>query len=220
VVCGWAIVPSSSPAATDVGAIALFLATLQSQRPAKLGQTRLPEMPPMKTLTDHLTQYAAYHRDPRNLLTHFIGIPLIVLAVAILLSRPGIVWAGLWLSPAALVSLAAAVFYLRLDLRYGLLMSAVLLLCVWLGAVLAGATMALWLGVGVGLFALGWIIQFIGHYFEGRKPAFVDDLTGLIIGPLFVAAELGFMLGLREPLRLAIEARVGPVRLRDSAAHG
>ena len=62
--------------------------------------------------------------------------------------------------------------------------------------------------------------QFIGHYFEGRKPAFVDDLTGLIIGPLFVAAELGFMLGLREPLRLAIEARVGPVRLRDSAAHG
>jgi len=96
----------------------------------------------------------------------------------------------------------------------------VLLLCVWLGAVLAGATMALWLGVGAGLFVFGWIIQFIGHYFEGRKPAFVDDLTGLIIGPLFVAAELGFMLGLREPLRLAIEARVGPVRLRDSAAHG
>ncbi|MGY4826515.1 Mpo1 family 2-hydroxy fatty acid dioxygenase [Stutzerimonas chloritidismutans] len=174
----------------------------------------------MKTLTDQLAQYAAYHRDPRNLLTHFIGIPLIVLAVAILLSRPGIEWAGLWLSPAALASLAAAVFYLRLDLRYGLLMSGVLLLCVWLGAVLTGATMALWLGVGVGLFVLGWIIQFIGHYFEGRKPAFIDDLSGLIIGPLFVAAELGFMLGLREPLRLAIEARVGPVRLRDSAAHG
>jgi len=74
--------------------------------------------------------------------------------------------------------------------------------------------------VGVGLFVLGWTIQFVGHYFEGRKPAFVDDLSGLIIGPLFVAAELGFMLGLREPLRLAIEARVGPVRLRESAAHG
>lgn len=174
----------------------------------------------MKTLTDHLAQYAAYHRDPRNLLTHFIGIPLIVLAVAVLLSRPGIDVAGLWLSPAALVSLAAALFYLRLDLRYGLLMSVVLLLCVWLGARVASATTALWLGVGLGFFVLGWIIQFVGHYFEGRKPAFVDDLTGLIIGPLFVAAELGFMLGLREPLRLAIEARVGPVRLRESAAHG
>ena len=174
----------------------------------------------MKTLTDHLAQYAAYHRDPRNLLTHFIGIPLIVLAVAVLLSRPGIDVAGLWLSPAALVSLAAALFYLRLDLRYGLLMGVVLLLCVWLGARVASATTALWLGVGLGFFVLGWIIQFVGHYFEGRKPAFVDDLTGLIIGPLFVAAELGFTLGLREPLRLAIEARVGPVRLRESAAHG
>ncbi|MCW8156286.1 DUF962 domain-containing protein [Stutzerimonas stutzeri] len=174
----------------------------------------------MKTLTDHLAQYAAYHRDPRNLLTHFVGIPLIVLAVAVLLSRPGMDVAGIWLSPAALVSLAAALFYLRLDLRYGLLMSVVLLLCIWLGARLASATTAVWLGVGLGLFVLGWVIQFVGHYFEGRKPAFVDDLTGLIIGPLFVAAELGFMLGLREPLRLAIEARVGPVRLRESAAHG
>lgn len=172
----------------------------------------------MKSLTDHLAQYAAYHRDPRNLLSHFIGIPLIVLAVAVLLSRPAIEWGGLWLSPAALVSLAAAVFYLRLDWRYGLLMSAVLLVCLWLGARLAGAGTPLWLSAGVGMFVLGWIIQFVGHYFEGRKPAFVDDLTGLIIGPLFVAAELGFMLGLREPLCLAIEARVGPVRLRESTA--
>ena len=30
----------------------------------------------MKTLTDHLAQYAAYHRDRRNIATHFIGIPL------------------------------------------------------------------------------------------------------------------------------------------------
>ena len=43
----------------------------------------------MKTLTDHLAQYAAYHRDRRNIATHFIGIPLIVVAVAVLLSRPG-----------------------------------------------------------------------------------------------------------------------------------
>jgi uncharacterized membrane protein YGL010W len=169
----------------------------------------------MKTLTDHLAQYAAYHRDPRNLLSHFIGIPMIVLAVAVLLSRPGIELSGIWVSPAALVALAAASFYLRLDLRYALLMSLVLLFCVWAGALLARQSMAVWLTMGIGLFVAGWIIQFVGHYFEGRKPAFVDDLTGLIIGPLFVAAELGFLLGLREPLRQAIEARVGPVQLRE-----
>ena len=36
----------------------------------------------MKTLTDQLANYAAYHRDPRNIASHFIGIPLIVVAVA------------------------------------------------------------------------------------------------------------------------------------------
>ena len=169
----------------------------------------------MKTLTDHLAQYAAYHRDSRNLLSHFIGIPMIVLAVAVLLSRPGVEVVGLWFSPVVLVALAATLFYLRLDLRFGVLMGAVLLLCVWVGALLAQQATAVWLSAGVGLFVVGWIIQFVGHYYEGRKPAFVDDLTGLIIGPLLVAAELGFILGWREPLRQAIEARVGPVRLHN-----
>ena len=33
----------------------------------------------MKTLIDHLSNYAAYHRDTRNVVTHFIGIPMICL---------------------------------------------------------------------------------------------------------------------------------------------
>lgn len=169
----------------------------------------------MKTLTDHLAQYAAYHRDPRNLLSHFIGIPMIVLSVAVLLSRPGMDVMGLWLSPVTVVASLAALFYLRLDVRFGVLMGAVLLISLWIGAALARQPTSIWLGAGLGLFVVGWIIQFVGHYFEGRKPAFVDDLTGLIIGPLFVAAELGFMLGCREPLRDAIEARVGPVQVRQ-----
>ena len=42
----------------------------------------------MRTLIDQLTQYAAYHRDRRNIATHFVGIPMIVVAIATLLSRP------------------------------------------------------------------------------------------------------------------------------------
>ena len=42
----------------------------------------------MKTLIDHLSQYADYHRDPRNIHTHFVGVPMIMFAVVILLSRP------------------------------------------------------------------------------------------------------------------------------------
>lgn len=169
----------------------------------------------MKNLVDHLSQYAAYHRDRRNIATHFVGIPLIVLAVAILLSRPSFIGLGLVLSPAVLVAVVATVFYLRLDLRLGLLMGVLLALCVWCGAFCAEQSTLLWLGSGMGLFVLGWIIQFVGHYYEGRKPAFVDDLMGLAIGPLFVAAEAAFLLGLRKPLQAAIEERAGPTCIRE-----
>ena len=172
----------------------------------------------MKTLVDHLGQYAEYHRDRRNILSHFIGIPMIVVAVAVLLSRPGWDIAGLWLSPALLTALAAGIFYLRLDLRFGLLMAALLGLCLWAGAALAQQSTLVWLSGGLGLFVAGWIIQFVGHYYEGRKPAFVDDLMGLVVGPLFVVAELGFLLGLRPEVQEAVEHRAGPTCIRQPKA--
>ena len=172
----------------------------------------------MKNLVDHLSQYAAYHRDPRNIASHFIGIPMIVLAVAILLSRPGWAVAGLTLSPALLVTLASAWFYLRLEIGLGLLMTGLLALSLWAGQTLAAQSTLVWLGSGIGLFVVGWAIQFVGHYYEGRKPAFVDDVSGLIVGPLFVVAELAFLLGLRQALKQEIERRAGPVRT-PSAGH-
>lgn len=166
----------------------------------------------MKTLTDHLAQYAAYHRDRRNIATHFVGVPMIQLAVTVLLSRPAVDLGGLALSPAVAVALAVAVFYARLDARFGVVMAALLAACLSIGAALAAGPTGTWLGAGVGLFVVGWIIQFVGHFWEGRKPAFVDDVVGLLVGPLFVVAEAGFLLGLRREVQQAIEARSGPVR--------
>jgi uncharacterized membrane protein YGL010W len=167
----------------------------------------------MRSLSDQLSQYAAYHRDRRNILTHFVGIPLIVLAVAILLARPVLAdWGGVALSPATLVTLLTVLYYLRLDLRLGLVMAVLMALSLWVAQTVAAHGTALWLTLGLGLFLIGWVIQFVGHFYEGRKPAFVDDIVGLLIGPLFVVAEAGFLLGLRRDLQQQIEARVGPVR--------
>ena len=77
---------------------------------------------------------------------------------------------------------------------------------------LSAQSTALWLWSGVGLFVVGWVIQFVGHIWEGRKPAFVDDLVGLVIGPLFVVAEVVFALGMRRELHNAITARAGALR--------
>jgi uncharacterized membrane protein YGL010W len=65
---------------------------------------------------------------------------------------------------------------------------------------------------GLGLFMIGWVFQFVGHYFEGRKPAFVDDLVGLLVGPMFVVGELLMGVGLLGSLRMAIERQAGPSR--------
>lgn len=99
---------------------------------------------------------------------------------------------------------AAGAFYLRLDLRLGLVMAALLAAMLLAQAMALLATTA-WLLWGVGLFAVGWVIQFVGHYYEGRKPAFVDDIMGLLVGPLFVVAEWGFALGLRKEVQAGIE---------------
>jgi uncharacterized membrane protein YGL010W len=170
----------------------------------------------MKSLLDQLSNYASYHRDPRNITTHLVGIPMILVAVTILLARPNLNVMGLMLSPAVAVALVTALYYLRLDRPYGLVMTLVLVISLAIAQYTAGLPTAQWLAWGLGLFVVGWIIQFIGHIYEGRKPAFVDDLMGLIIGPLFVAAEIGFALGLRTEVREAIDARSGPVRRRGT----
>ena len=180
---------------------------------------------PMKTLIDQLSQYADYHRDPRNILTHFFGVPLIMWAVVILLAR--LQWAmplgdglpALPLSLALLAALAAGIYYCLLDLRYGNAMAVVLALMLALAQPIAMLPLGAWLGWGLGIFAVGWVIQFVGHYYEGRKPAFLDDILGLVIGPLFVLAELGFVLGLRREVQHAVEQRSGPVRRRAGGAH-
>lgn len=174
----------------------------------------------MRNLTEQLTQYAAYHRDARNIGTHFVGIPLIVLALAVLLSRPAIaLWLPVPVSPAWLLFGASTIYYLVLDVPLGLMMAVVSAACVAFGAWLAQQGTAAWLGSGVGLFVVGWIFQFVGHIaWEHRKPAFVDDLIGLLIGPLFVLAEALFSIGWRPQLRAAIEAKVGPTRINPPRA--
>ena len=171
----------------------------------------------MKTLTDHLAQYAAYHRDPRNIATHVVGIPMIVVAIQALLARV-VWWPGNWpLGAAELATALALLFYARLDGRLALLMAALLGFGLWLAHGLADLPRGEWLGWSLGLFVVGWIFQAIGHVFERRKPAFVDDLIGLLVGPLFLAAEAVFALGGRRELAAAVTERAGPVRRRGPA---
>jgi uncharacterized membrane protein YGL010W len=170
----------------------------------------------MRNTTELLSQYAEYHRDRRNIATHLVGVPMIVFAVGVLLARPAFALGGLALSPAWLLFAVTAAWYLtRGDLVVGAAVSAVVGVLVALAHGVAYGSTASWLAWGVGAFVVGWIIQFVGHYYEGRKPAFVDDLAGLLVGPMFVTAEVLFALGLCQPLHAEIVRRAGPTRVRE-----
>jgi uncharacterized membrane protein YGL010W len=60
------------------------------------------------------------------------------------------------------------------------------------------------------LFVLGWSLQFLGHaVFERRRPAFVDDLSQALIGPMFVVAKMLVKLGMRRDLAsFLVEERI------------
>lgn len=166
-----------------------------------------------------LTQYAAYHRDRRNIATHLLGIPLIIFAVVLAAALVSFPVGGLVVTAAAVAAVAASAYWIALDRALGLALAAVLfLMCALASEITArlpeGGTLAL---AGF-LFAGGWALQFWGHRFEGVKSAFLDDARQLAIGPLFVCAEVFFFLGAKPQLRRRIEERAGPtVARRDGA---
>ena len=43
------------------------------------------------------------------------------------------------------------------------------------------SSLALWIAA-LGLFVIGWILQFVGHYFEGKPPEFFKDYRFLFVG--------------------------------------
>jgi uncharacterized membrane protein YGL010W len=173
----------------------------------------------MRPATDLLSVYAEYHRDQRNIASHFIGVPMIVFAIGVLLARPSFGVGGLTLSPAWIVFAASALWYLT---RGNVVLGAAVSACVGILTAAAhevahGGGLAVWFVWGVGVFLVGWVIQFVGHWYEGRKPAFADDIIGLLVGPMFVTAEAMFALGWNKPLLAEIERRAGPTVLRDMA---
>ena len=50
------------------------------------------------------------------------------------------------------------------------------------------------------LFVGGWVLQFLGHHYEGKRPALLDNIFQGFIGPMFLVAETMVALGYRADL--------------------
>ncbi|HYX67479.1 MAG TPA: Mpo1-like protein [Burkholderiales bacterium] len=166
----------------------------------------------MKTLEEQMAFYAAYHQDARNKATHFVGVPVIILSLFIPLAWPRLEIAGLPLTAAMLFALVVLAYYFILDFFLGLAMAALTLGLVWAGHQIAA------LGAGpawawfAALFVGGWILQLVGHGFEGRRPALADNLFQIFVAPIFLCAEIFFALGYKPGLHRAVQERARVLR--------
>jgi uncharacterized membrane protein YGL010W len=70
-----------------------------------------------------------------------------------------------------------------------------------------------WLWFAI-LFVGGWILQLVGHVFEGRKPALADNLFQIFVAPIFLTAEAFFALGYKPELHAAVQKRAVEMRNR------
>ncbi len=50
------------------------------------------------------------------------------------------------------------------------------------------------LPVAAAMFTVGWGFQFAGHYFEGKKPSFVDDRRQMLVGAMWWTKKVGLKL--------------------------
>lgn len=125
-----------------------------------------------------LAHYGESHQNPRNELIHFIAIPLIMLSLV------GMMFA---LHPYVAYAFIAAsmVYYARLSVVF--LITMALLSAAFIGVIFAMGPLVL--PVCIAIFVGAWILQFIGHKIEGKKPSFFTDLIYLMIGPIWVLSK-------------------------------
>ena len=168
----------------------------------------------MNTVEEQLSSYKSVHFNKRNIKTHFVGVPLIVWAVTVLLSintfSLELADQTITYTPAIIFFTLSMLYYLKLHIKLGLGMLVYTVINIYLASLVADMENAVWIGISA--FVIGWVIQFIGHIYEKAKPAFFDDIMGLAIGPLFLMSEIYFMLGFEKNLEknitpMAIEKR-------------
>ena len=158
---------------------------------------------------EQMAMYSAYHRDGRNKATHFIGVPAI--AVSLLIPMAMVRFADLdsySLTLATLFVVAVMVYWIVLDPPFGVVTTAIFVPGVWFADWVAQhGGLTAWTMFGI-LFVGGWIVQLVGHAFEGRKPALLDNLLQVLIAPVFLVGEVAFALGLRKNLHDAMMRRM------------
>jgi uncharacterized membrane protein YGL010W len=152
----------------------------------------------MRAFTERqMAMYRSFHQDPRNRMTHVVGVPAIVLAVLIATAAWNLPMASL--TVADLLVAATLLLWLWMDVVLGIALGIPLVLAT-IGAHRLVETMPslIWPTFLI-LFVGGWALQFFGHAaYERKRPAFFANLFQTLVAPLFLMDEALRAAGLRR----------------------
>ncbi|SEA19223.1 DUF962 domain-containing protein [Alkalimonas amylolytica] len=158
----------------------------------------------MKTAQQWFAEYAESHQNPTNKAIHWLAVPVIYATVFGLLWSVPMPFSGLAASEinwAMLIAVPVLVFYFSLSFALGAGMT------LFTALVFSGLRWhelalgwPLWLS-SLLLFVVMWLLQFIGHHIEGKKPSFFQDIFFLLIGPAWLLSFILQRLGIRYQRR-------------------
>ncbi|MEX0300025.1 MAG: DUF962 domain-containing protein [Kordiimonas sp.] len=158
---------------------------------------------------EQMAMYSAYHRDWRNQLTHYVGVPMIVFSLLIIASTVTLVSTPSGpITLAAILMIALVLFYIFAAPLVGTISAFIYGLLLFYAESIGSLGFPLALQAFAVFFIGGWAIQFAGHIYEGRKPALFDNILQVFMAPSFLIAEILFKIKLEQGLKAEIDARM------------
>lgn len=138
----------------------------------------------MRDIERLLMQYGESHQNKINVLIHAIAVPSIYfVTLGLLWAIPVPEWIAQFdITWAHIIAVPVLYYYFLLSGPIGAAMTLLTIAC------FGGVYLLVSLGVSVwkfclALFVIMWILQFVGHKIEGKKPSFLEDLRFLLVGP-------------------------------------
>lgn len=146
----------------------------------------------MQSLQEQLEIYQSFHTKQATKITHYIGIPAIMIGALMFLNWFTIGIFNHWFVSFAWLLFAALIaYYFVLNWKYALITGAAILVLTIIVTWLSPEKPTTYSVIAFAIFFIGgWILQFIGHAIEGNKPAFTKSFWQTLVAPIFLVAEV------------------------------
>lgn len=142
----------------------------------------------MKNLNQWLEEYSVSHKNITNKRIHNICVPLIMFSIIGLISLiPFSIFESTFINWSHILFIPCILFYFMLSKKLAFLITVfnfipIFIICYFCHFHFLENELYFYLLI----FVTSWIGQFIGHKIEGKKPSFFQDITFLLIGPIWV----------------------------------